>query len=269
MVTYGIVIVVILIVALFIYFKNKDKNIYQEDIPKKPQEQEARRPSHNLKERTKQNRIEPKKVPSAKAIREAEEKKAEKQKLEQKRHDEEKIRERLLNEKRIKKQKRKEEREKAELAKKQKEQDNKLQQENKKLEEEKVQTETEPKIVSTLEATKTIDLPECKYPKFDYSRLIGMGLGEDEAMEFIRELIPQIKTQIPLIQEAIDASDFHNIERLTHSIKGSSTTVGTGGVADLLVEFNTYVKTEKEIPVIEAYLKHLEFYCNELEKEYS
>jgi len=118
-------------------------------------------------------------------------------------------------------------------------------------------------------AAEKIDLPECKYPKFDYSRLLKMGLGENEAVEFVKELIPQIKTQIPLIKEAIEASDFHNIERLTHSIKGSSTTVGSGGVSDLLVEFNTYVKTEKEIPVIEAYLKHLTHYCKELEKEYA
>ena len=96
-----------------------------------------------------------------------------------------------------------------------------------------------------------------------------MGLSKDEAVDFIKELIPQIKTQIPLLKEAMEASDFHTMERLTHSIKGSSTTVGSGGVSDLLVEFNTYLKTGRELPVAEAYIKHLNHYCEALEKEYA
>ena len=139
----------------------------------------------------------------------------------------------------------------------------------KKLEEKHLEEQKpEPEPIPEPEVAEKIDLPECKYPKFDYSRLLQMGLGEDEAVEFVKELIPQIKTQIPLIKEAIEASDFHNMERLTHSIKGSSTTVGSGGVSDLLVEFNTYLKTGKELPVAETYLKHLKHYCEELEKEY-
>jgi len=116
---------------------------------------------------------------------------------------------------------------------------------------------------------KTYDLPACEYPKFDYSRLLKMGLSEDEAIEFIKELIPQIKTQLPLIKETMDKRDFQNMERLTHSLKGSSTTVGTGGVSDLLVEFNTYLKTGKDIPVAETYLKHLNHYTDELEKQFT
>lgn len=116
---------------------------------------------------------------------------------------------------------------------------------------------------------KTVDLPTCEYPKFDYSRLLKMGLSEDEAIEFIKELIPQLKTQIPLIKEALNKEDFHSMERLTHSIKGSSTTVGTGGVSDLLVEYNTYLKTGKDIPVAEAYFKNLNRYTDELEKQFA
>lgn len=116
---------------------------------------------------------------------------------------------------------------------------------------------------------KTYDLPQCKYPKFNYERLIGMGLSEEEAIEFAKELIPQIKTQIPLIKEAMEKEDFHCMERLTHSIKGSSTTVGTGGISDLLVEYNTYLKTGKELPIAEAYFEHLNRYAEDLEKEFA
>ncbi len=124
-------------------------------------------------------------------------------------------------------------------------------------------------VITEKPVEKTYDLPACKYPAFDYSRLIGMGLAEDEAIEFTKELIPQIKTQIPLIKEALIKEDFHLMEKLTHSIKGSSTTVGTGGVSDLLVEFNTYLKTGKEIPIAEAYFDHLTRYAEELEKQFA
>ena len=119
------------------------------------------------------------------------------------------------------------------------------------------------------EITKTIDLPECNYPEFDYSRLVGMGLSEDEAIEFIKELIPQIETQIPLIQEAMDKEDFYSMERLTHSIKGSSTTVGSGGVSDLLVAYNTYLKTGEEIEVAKEYQKYLKHYYEALKTAYA
>ncbi len=127
----------------------------------------------------------------------------------------------------------------------------------------------EPVVSAVKKEEKKYDLPACEYPKFDYSRLLKMGLSEEEAIEFGKELIPQIKAQIPLIKEAMGKEDFHTMERLTHSIKGSSTTVGTGGISDLLSEFNTYLKTGKEIAVAEAYFKHLNRYAEALEKQFA
>ncbi len=112
------------------------------------------------------------------------------------------------------------------------------------------------------------ELPKGDYPDFNYDRLIEMGLSEEEAMEFIQELIPQIGDQIPLIDEAMKIPDFHKMERLTHSIKGSSTTIGTGGVSDLLVDYNTYLKTGEELPVAEAYQEHLKRYFEKLKKQF-
>jgi hypothetical protein len=112
------------------------------------------------------------------------------------------------------------------------------------------------------------ELPKGEYPDFNYERLIGMGLSEEEALEFIQELIPQIGEQIPLIDDAMKIPDFHKMERLTHSIKGSSTTIGTGGVSDLLVEYNTYLKTGTELPIAEAYQAHLKRYFEKLKKQF-
>jgi HPt (histidine-containing phosphotransfer) domain-containing protein len=115
---------------------------------------------------------------------------------------------------------------------------------------------------------KSIPVSLGNYPSFSHARLLKMGLSEEEAQEFVAELIPQIETQIPLIEEALKRSDFHTMERLTHSIKGSSTTVGSGGVSDLLVDFNTYLKSGTEPAIVEAYLKQLKHYCKALEAQY-
>ena len=123
--------------------------------------------------------------------------------------------------------------------------------------------------VEVTEKPKSIPVSLANYPKFDHTRLIEMGLSQEEAKEFVQELIPQLGTQIPLIKKAMDVSDFDSMERLTHSIKGSSTTVGTGGVSDLLTDYNTYLKTGTEVAIAEAYLEHLKHYYEELKEQYS
>jgi len=105
------------------------------------------------------------------------------------------------------------------------------------------------------------ELPD--YPAFDHSRLLEMGLSDEDAKEFVQELITQIETEIPLIKEAMVQKDFHQMERVTHGIKGSSTNVGTGGVSDLIIEYNTYLKTGDDIQVAQSYFEALK---NELEK---
>jgi len=117
--------------------------------------------------------------------------------------------------------------------------------------------------------TETKKLPEANYPQFTHVRLIEMGLSEEEAKEFVAELIPQIETEIPLIEAAIQEGDFHQIEKLTHGIKGSATNLGTGGVSDLLTDYNTYVKTGTDADIAKAYLEHLVDYTNELKAQYA
>lgn len=114
---------------------------------------------------------------------------------------------------------------------------------------------------------KKIELPD--YLDFDHSRLIEMGLPDAEAREYVKELIPQVEAQIPLIKEALDNKDFHAMEKLTHSIKGSSTTVGTGGISALLSDYNTYLKQGTDPAIAEAYLEKLEFYKEALIEQYA
>ena len=112
-------------------------------------------------------------------------------------------------------------------------------------------------------------LPTCIYPKFTHVRLVDMGLSDEEAKEFVEELIPQIETQIPLIEKELTIPDFHQMERLTHSLKGSATNLGTGGISDLLVECNTYLKTGTDIDIATTYFGYLKHYTQELKEQYA
>jgi HPt (histidine-containing phosphotransfer) domain-containing protein len=129
----------------------------------------------------------------------------------------------------------------------------------------------QPKIdtTPTPKTEPSVELPECNFPDFDHSRLMDMGLGEDDAKEFVGDLINQIDEQIPKIQNAIDEQDVKQVERLTHSIKGSSTNIGVGGVADLLVEFNTYTKNKANFTIIKEYFQQLKIYLQKLKDQYS
>jgi len=126
-----------------------------------------------------------------------------------------------------------------------------------------------PTIEEVIEKPKATTISLGDYPKFDHSRLKDMGLSEEEAIEFVTELIPQIETQIPLIKETMINTDLDHMERLIHSIKGSSTTVGTGGISDLLVDYDAYLKTGTEPVILEAYFEHLKHYYEELKEQYS
>lgn len=134
----------------------------------------------------------------------------------------------------------------------------------------KLEPKPEPTPEPKIEVSKeTKELPEANYPQFTHVRLVEMGLSDEEAKEFVAELIPQIEVEIPLIEAAIQSGDFHKMERLTHGIKGSATNLGTGGVSDLLVEYNTYLKSGTDIDIAKAYFEHLVRYNNELKAQYT
>jgi len=127
--------------------------------------------------------------------------------------------------------------------------------------------EVQPQVVEE-EVAEAKELPACKYPPFTHVRLVEMGLSDEEATEFVNELIPQLQEQVPLIEEAMKILDYQEIERLTHGIKGSASNLGTGGVSDFLVEFNSYIKSGTDADIIKAYHAHFIHYIEELKKQY-
>ena len=96
------------------------------------------------------------------------------------------------------------------------------------------------------------------YPPFDHSRTMEeFGLDADEAAEFIQELIKQVDEAIPDLEAAVSAMDETKIEDISHMIKGSATNLGTGGMADVLIDFNTYVKEAHDPAVIAQHMRNL------------
>ena len=127
--------------------------------------------------------------------------------------------------------------------------------------------ETPPNLSTSV--PPSLSLPKADYPKFTHQRLIEMGLSNAEAKEFVKELILELETQILHIKEMLDIKNFHQMERLTHNIKGAATNIGTGGISDLLVAYNTYLKKGTDIDIAKAYFEHLKYYTQELKTQYS
>jgi len=135
---------------------------------------------------------------------------------------------------------------------------------------EELQKQQEPKHKEVIQVQQPQkQLPQCNYPTFSHVRLVEMGLSDEESKEFVAELIPQLETQIPLIKEAMENSDFYQMERLTHNIKGSATNLGTGGISDLLVEYNTYLKTGTDGDIAKVYFDNLIDYTEDLKTQYA
>jgi len=121
---------------------------------------------------------------------------------------------------------------------------------------------TEPEIPKKI-------LPECQYPTFKHDRLLEMGLSDSDAKEFVEELITQLDEQTNKIDDAINNANIHELELITHMIKGSASNLGTGGITDLLTEFNTYLKEGTDSDIIQTYANALTKYTSKLKAQYA
>ncbi len=51
-------------------------------------------------------------------------------------------------------------------------------------------------------------------------------------------------------------------------VKGSATNLGTGGISDVLVDFNTYMKTDNDTSVIAGHMRNLNRALKELKEQF-
>jgi len=130
------------------------------------------------------------------------------------------------------------------------------------------QAEVEEKIPEAVEVEQKREVKQ--YDKFNNARAVEqLGLSQDEADMFIKELIQQIDDELPKLEAAIDNEDFEQIDDISHMIKGSSSSLGSGGVADVLSEMNEYSKEGRDIEIIRDYLYNLKYYFNELKTQFA
>lgn len=131
---------------------------------------------------------------------------------------------------------------------------------------EEVVVEKEPEPV----AEPVVEEDTYQYSAFDHSRTMEeFGLDADEAAEFIQELIKQVEDELPKLEEAVQAQDEKAIEDISHMIKGSATNLGSGGIADVLIDFNTYAKEGSDPVIIAKHMRHLHRALVELKQQFS
>ena len=112
-------------------------------------------------------------------------------------------------------------------------------------------------------------LPKCHYPAFKHDRLLEMGLSQSEAKEFVEAFIVQLEEQNSSLNKAINDKNRQELERITHMLKGSASNLGTGGITDLLTEFNTYLKEHNDSEIIQTYGKAFEVYTEKIKNQYA
>ncbi|KYJ85904.1 Hpt domain-containing protein [Sulfurovum riftiae] len=301
MAAYILLSIILLILALLVFSENKNtkppktgkspeelklEEIKRADAEKRLKE-EAKRAKEETRKRLEASKKAEKEQKAAEAQARKEEEERERREAEQRAHREAEEARKRREEKKAEAKKKAEEEEarkreavalKAEEERKAREKEEAQRLEAEKRAAEKAAKEAQEREAAEAEAKKEAEAAAEKeketvaelpaYPAFDHSRLVEMGLSDEEATDFVKELIPQIEAQLPLLEEAMQKADFQQMERLTHSIKGSATNIGTGGVSDLLVDYNTYLKSGDSITLAKAYHEELTRQVDKLKAQY-
>ena len=125
-------------------------------------------------------------------------------------------------------------------------------------------------VFKNISQKKRAIVKQKRYDHFDPSRLVKtMGLNQKEADEFVFELIDQLESAIIRLDEKIEEEDFDGMERIIHDLKGAASNIGTGGVADILIDYNNEMKNCKDLEIATAYRDLLKKAIDDLKIEYS
>ena len=113
-----------------------------------------------------------------------------------------------------------------------------------------------------------IRIPTKIFNKYDNSRAVDeMGLSQEEADNFVLELVKALESEIPNIEEAILNADMKRLEDIVHTITGSSSTLGSGGISSALISFYAAVQHRDSLQELYVHLQNVKYYLDELKKE--
>ena len=116
--------------------------------------------------------------------------------------------------------------------------------------------------------TEGIVIPTKAYDKYSNTRAVEeMGLTQEEADSFVHDLVKALESEMPRIEEAIKGSDYKAVEEIVHTITGSSSTLGSGGVSSALISFYTAVQHRDDFQDLYVHLQNVKYYLAELKKQ--
>lgn len=116
---------------------------------------------------------------------------------------------------------------------------------------------------------ENIEIPTKQYKEYDNSRAVDeMGLTKEDADAFVHELVKAIESEIPRIEAAILSTDYKAIQEIVHTITGSSSTLGCGGISSALISFYTSVQHHDSYQQFYIHLQNVKYYLEALKKQY-
>ena len=113
-----------------------------------------------------------------------------------------------------------------------------------------------------------LSIPTNQYPLYDNKRAVKeMDLTQEEADGFVLDLIKAIDVEIPHIEEAILKADYKAIEEIAHTLTGTSSTLGSGGISTAFIAFYASVQHRDSMQQQYIHLQNVKFYLAELKEQ--
>ena len=113
-------------------------------------------------------------------------------------------------------------------------------------------------------------IPTKQYAPYNNSRAVDeMGLSQEDADAFVSDLIKAIEVEIPTIEAAIMTQDYKVIEEIVHTITGSASTLGSGGISSAFISFYAAVQHRDSFQKIYVQLQNVKYYLKELKEQFS
>lgn len=113
-----------------------------------------------------------------------------------------------------------------------------------------------------------VDIPTKQYPKYDNSRAVDeMGLTQEEADDFVLDLIKAIEAEIPRLESDILKGDYKGIEEIVHTLTGTASTLGSGGISSTFIAFYASVQHRDSMQEQYIHLQNIKYYLNELKQD--
>ncbi|WP_345977779.1 hypothetical protein [Sulfurimonas sp. HSL3-7] len=137
------------------------------------------------------------------------------------------------------------------------------------LDEYALQVKKEEKTLEEQFDSLEITIPTKIYPKFDNSRAVDeMGLSQEDADAFVLDLIKAIEAEVPKIDMALTNGDYKSLEEIVHTITGTSSTLGSGGISSALISFYAAVQHHDSLQKLFIHQQNVKHYLSSLKEEY-